>query len=197
MHLLQATRPERDQPVVAVYTEVREVLQQPIGKLLIPCGTRAPRLGQHGVVGPVVAHPFLTEHVLVGGAGGVSPPPLLPGELALGVGQLQEHCSCQERRNRVAATGRRGAGGVVPALGWGASVATGLVRGKNPGAWGQASPRAHTPAAGAHLPTFCSECLTCNMDVLRLVLSWKVKSRGRIFILNKPKPKGRTGRHAD
>lgn len=191
MHLLQATRPEHDQPVVAVYTEVREVLQQPISKLLVPRGTRAPRLGQHGVVGPVVAHPLLAEHVLVGGAGGVSPPPLLPGELALGVGQLQEHCSCQERRNRVTATEE------VPALGWGASVATGLVRGKNPGAWGQTSPGTHTPTTGARLPTFCTEHLTCNMDVLRLVLSWKVKSRGRIFILNKAKPKGRTGRHTD
>lgn len=191
MHFLQATCPEDDQPVVAVYTEVHEVLQQPIGKLLIPCGTRAPRLGQHGVVGPVVAHSLLTEHVLVGGAGGVSPPPLLPGELALGVGQLQEYCSCQERRNCVTATRE------VPALGWGASVATGLVQEDNPGTLGQASPGAHTPAAGAHLPTFCPECLTCNMDVLRLVLSRKVKSRGRIFILNKPKPKGRTGRHTD
>lgn len=93
MHLLQAARPERDQPVVTVDAEVCEVLQQPIGKLLIPCGAGAPRLGQHGVVGPVVADPLLAEHVLVGGAGGVPPPPLLPGELALGVGQLQEHCS--------------------------------------------------------------------------------------------------------
>lgn len=92
MHLLQAICPERDQPVVTVEAEVREVLQQPVGKLLIPCGTGAPRLGQHGVVGPVVADPLLAEHVLVGGAGRVPPPTRLPGELALGVGQLQEHC---------------------------------------------------------------------------------------------------------
>lgn len=93
MHLLQAARPERDQPVVAVDAEVREIPEQPISKLLIPCGTRSPRLGQHGVVGPVVANPLLTEHVLVSGAGGVSPTSLLPRELSPGVGQLQEHCS--------------------------------------------------------------------------------------------------------
>lgn len=88
MHLLQATHPECDQAVVTVDTKVREVLEQPVGELLISRGTGAPRLGQHGVVGPVVAHPLLTEHVLAGGAGGVAPPPLLARELALGVGQL-------------------------------------------------------------------------------------------------------------
>lgn len=77
MHLLQAARPEHNQPVVAVDAEVREIPEQPISKLLVPCGTRAPCLGQHGIIGPVVANPFLTEHVLVGGAGGVPPPPLL------------------------------------------------------------------------------------------------------------------------
>lgn len=92
MHLLQAVHPERDQPVVTVEAEVREVLQQPVGKLLIPRGAGAPRLGQHGVVGPVVADPLLAEHVLVGGAGRVPPSAWLAGELALGVGQLQEHC---------------------------------------------------------------------------------------------------------
>lgn len=97
MHLLHAARPECDQPVVAVDAEVHEVLQQPISKLLIPRGARAPCLGQHGVVGPAVANPLLAEHVLVGGAGGVPPPPWLPRELALGVGQLQEHRSCGER----------------------------------------------------------------------------------------------------
>lgn len=91
MHLLQAVCPECDQSVVTVDAEIREVLQQPISKLLIPCGTRAPCLGQHGVVGPVVANPLLTEHVLVGGAGRVPSPPLLPRKLAFGVGQLQEH----------------------------------------------------------------------------------------------------------
>lgn len=104
MHLLQAARPECDQPVVAVDTEVHEVLQQPISKLLIPRGTRAPCLGQHGVVGPAVADPLLAEHVLVGGAGGVPPPPWLPRELALGVGQLQEHCSWGGERPWVTVT---------------------------------------------------------------------------------------------
>lgn len=93
MHLFQAVCPERHQSVVTVDAEIREVLQQPISKLLIPCGTRTPCLGQHGVVGPVVANPLLTKHVLVGGAGGVPPPPLLPRKLALGVWQLKKHCS--------------------------------------------------------------------------------------------------------
>lgn len=116
MHLLQAARPERDQPVVAVDAEIREVLQQPIGKLLVPCGAGAPRLCQHGVVGPVVADPLFAEHVLVGGAGGVPPSPLLPGELALGVGQLQEHCSWRGGdTGRVSQPpgGRLGSAGVV------------------------------------------------------------------------------------
>lgn len=92
MHLLQAACPERDQTVVAVDAEVREIPEQPVSELLVPRGARAPRLGQHGVVGPVVANPLLTEHALAGGARGVPPPPL-PRELAPGVGQLQEHCS--------------------------------------------------------------------------------------------------------
>lgn len=93
MHLLQAVCPEHNQTVVTVDAEVCEVLQQPISKLLIPRGTRAPCLGQHGVIGPVVANPLLAEHVLVGGAGGVPSPALLPGKLALGVRQLKKHCS--------------------------------------------------------------------------------------------------------
>lgn len=78
MHLLQATGPEHNQSVVTIDAEIYEVFQQPICKLLVPCGARTPSLGKHGVVGPVIANPLLTEHVLVGGAGGVSPPPLLP-----------------------------------------------------------------------------------------------------------------------
>lgn len=121
MHLLQAVCPEHDQSVVTVDAEVCEVLQQPVSKLLVPCSTGAPCLGQHGVVGPVVANSLLTEHVLVGGAGGVPPPALLPRKLAFGVRQLKKHCSC-------------------------------------------------------------------NMDILWLVLSREVKSRGRILILYKSKP---------
>lgn len=78
MHLLQTTRPEHDESVVTVDAEVCEVLQQSISKFLIPRGTGTPCLGQHGVVGPVVANSLLTEHVLIGGAGGVPPSPLLP-----------------------------------------------------------------------------------------------------------------------
>lgn len=46
------------------------------------------------------------------------------------------------------------------------------------------------PSQGPTCPMFCLECLTCNVDVLRLVLSREIKSRGGIFILHKPKPKG-------
>lgn len=63
------------------------------------------------------------------------------------------------------------------------------------------------PPSGAPGPTSAApdpapstlrlERLTCDVDVLRLGLSREVESRGRIFILNKPKPKGRTGRQAD
>lgn len=91
VHLLQAARPEGDKSVVSVPAEVHEVLQQPVRKLLIPRGTGPPCLGQHGVVGPVVADALLAEHVLIGRAGGVAPTSLLPRELALGVGQLQQH----------------------------------------------------------------------------------------------------------
>lgn len=115
MHLLQAARPEGDQPVVAVDAEVGEVPQQPVGELLVARGTGAPGLGQHGVVGPVVADPLLAEHVLVGGAGGVAPPALLPRELAPGVGQLQEHGAWKGGGGWVAATG--GARGRV-GVGW-------------------------------------------------------------------------------
>lgn len=106
MHLLQAVSPECDQSVVTVDAEIREVLQQPISKLLIPCGTRTPCLGQHGVVGPVVANPLLTEHVLVGRAGRVSSSPLLPRKLAFGVWQLKKHCSCRERPSLSGAVGK-------------------------------------------------------------------------------------------
>ena len=97
MHLLQAACPEGHQPVVTVDAEVREVLQQPVSKPVIAGGAGAPCLGQHSVVGPVVAHPLLTEQALAGGAGGVAAPPWLPRELALGVGQLQENRPCGER----------------------------------------------------------------------------------------------------
>lgn len=90
MHLLQAARPEGDETTIFVAAEVREVFQQPVGKLLVAGGTGSPGFGQHGVVGPVVANALLAEDVLVGGAGGVAAAALLPGKLPLGVGQLEE-----------------------------------------------------------------------------------------------------------
>lgn len=97
MHLVQTISPEREEPAVLVPAEVREVFQQAVGELLVAGGAGAPGFGQHGVVGPVVADALLTEHVLAAGAGGVAPASLLPaGELALGVGQLQEHRPCRK-----------------------------------------------------------------------------------------------------
>lgn len=96
MHLVQTVSPEGNEPAVLVPAEVGEVFQQAVGEFLITGGTGAPGFGQHGVVGPVVADALLTEHVLSAGAGGVAPAPLLAaGELALGIGQLQEHRPCR------------------------------------------------------------------------------------------------------
>lgn len=93
MHLVQAVGPEEHEPAVFVPAEVCEVFQQPISKLLIPGGAGPPCFCQHGVVGPVVANALFTEHVLVGGAGGVAPASLLPTrKFPLGIWQLQEHC---------------------------------------------------------------------------------------------------------
>lgn len=98
MHLVQTISPERNKPAVFVPAEVCEVFQQPVCELLVASGAGAPGFGQHGVVGPVVANAFLTEHVLVGGAGGVAPAPLLPtGKLPLGIWQLQKHCPCRKQ----------------------------------------------------------------------------------------------------
>lgn len=97
MHLVQTISPEHNKPAVFVPAKVCEVFQQPVCKLLIASGTGAPGFGQHGVVGPVVANALLTEHVLVGGAGGVAPAPLLPTrKLPLGIWQLQKHCPCRK-----------------------------------------------------------------------------------------------------
>ncbi|KAF3858840.1 hypothetical protein F7725_012041 [Dissostichus mawsoni] len=59
VHLLLAAVPQLQQPVVFVGAEVGEVSQQPVGQPLVPQHPRPPGLGQHGVVGPVVAHPLL------------------------------------------------------------------------------------------------------------------------------------------
>lgn len=99
MHLIQAVSPEGQQAAVFVPAEVGEVSQQAVSKPLVAGGAGAPGFGQHGVVGPVVAHTLLAEHVLVGGAGGVAPAALLPaGELPLGVGQLQKHRPWRKQR---------------------------------------------------------------------------------------------------
>lgn len=97
MHLVQTICPEHNEPAVFVPAEIREVFQQPVCELLVASGTGAPGFGQHGVVGPVVANALLTEHVLVGGARGVAPAPLLPaGKFALGIRQLQKHRPCRK-----------------------------------------------------------------------------------------------------
>lgn len=93
VHLLLAAVPEVEQSVVLVGTEVGKVSEQAVGEPLVPQHARPPRLGQHGVVGPVVTDPLLTaERPLAVGGGGVSAPALLPARvLPLGVWQLQEH----------------------------------------------------------------------------------------------------------
>lgn len=93
VHLLLAAVPEVEQSVVLVGTEVAKVSEQAVGEPLVPQHARPPRLGQHGVVGPVVTDPLLTaERTLAVGGGGVSAPALLPARvLPLGVWQLQEH----------------------------------------------------------------------------------------------------------
>lgn len=106
MHLVQTISPEGEQPAVLVPAEVCEVSEQAVCKLLVAGGAGAPGFGQHGVVGPVVADALLTEQVLAAGAGGVAPAPLLAaGELALGVGQLQEHRPCRDRQQHLSPAG--------------------------------------------------------------------------------------------
>lgn len=91
MHLLQTACPKRNKSVVLVRAEVCEILQQPIRKFLIPCGTGPPCLGQHGIVCPVVANVLFTEDVLIGGAGRIASSSLLSREFPLGVWQLKKH----------------------------------------------------------------------------------------------------------
>lgn len=58
-HLLLAAVPEVEQSVVLVGAEVGKVSEQAVSKPLIAQHARPPRLGQHGVVGPVVTDPLL------------------------------------------------------------------------------------------------------------------------------------------
>lgn len=92
VHSLPTAVPEVQQPVAPVGAEVSEVPEEAVGELLVPERARPPGLGQHGVVGPVVAHPLLRpKRPLAAGGGGVSPAALLPAAvLPSEVGQLQE-----------------------------------------------------------------------------------------------------------
>lgn len=99
MHFVQTAFPEVEQPVVLIGAKVVKVFEQTISKFLIAGGTGSPRFGQHGVVSPVVANPLLAKETLGAGAGGVSPPPLLPArELALGIRQLEKDGTWSEQR---------------------------------------------------------------------------------------------------
>lgn len=93
VHLLLAAVPEALKSVVFVAAEVGEVSEQPVRQPLVAQHSGSPRFGQHGVVGPVVAHPLLSsERALAVGGGGVSTAALLPARiLPLSVRQLQEH----------------------------------------------------------------------------------------------------------
>lgn len=81
-HFLLTAVPEAEQPVVLVGAEVGEVPEEAVGELLVPQRARPPGLGQHGVVGPVVAHALLpAKRPLAGGGGGVAAAALLPARV--------------------------------------------------------------------------------------------------------------------
>lgn len=92
VHFLLTAVPEARQSVVLVGAEVGEVPEEALGQPLVPERARPPRLGQHGVVGPVVAHALVpAKRALAVGRGGVPPSALLPaGVLPFQVRQLQE-----------------------------------------------------------------------------------------------------------
>ncbi|CAG12357.1 unnamed protein product [Tetraodon nigroviridis] len=82
VHFLLTAVPEVQQPLVFVGAEVGEVPEEAVGELLVPEHARPPGLGQHGVVGPVVAHPLLPpKRPLAVGSGGVPPSALLPARV--------------------------------------------------------------------------------------------------------------------
>lgn len=91
-----------EQAVVLVGAEVGEVPEQAVGEPLVAQRARPPDLGQHGVVGPVVADALLSAvRALAVGGGGVSASALLPARvLSLGVRQLQEHGAWWRRGRR-------------------------------------------------------------------------------------------------
>lgn len=55
-HFVHTVLPEADEPVVLVAAEVGEVSEETLGELFVSRDAGAPRFGQHGVVGPVVAY---------------------------------------------------------------------------------------------------------------------------------------------
>lgn len=81
-HFLLTAVPEAEQSVVLVGAEVGEVSEEAVGELLVPQHACPPGLGQHGVVGPVVAHALLApKRPLAVGSGGVAAAALLPARV--------------------------------------------------------------------------------------------------------------------
>lgn len=79
VHSLLTAVPEVQQSIVFVGTEVGEVSEEAVSKLLIPKHTCPPGLGQHSVVGPIVANTLLpTKQPLAVRSGRVPTSTLLP-----------------------------------------------------------------------------------------------------------------------
>lgn len=98
VHSLLAAVPESHESVVPVRAELCEVFEQAVGQPLVTQHSGPPRFRQHGVVGPVIAHPLLAaKRPLAVGRGGVSASPgLTTGILPLGIWQLQEDCAWKD-----------------------------------------------------------------------------------------------------
>ena len=99
VHFLLTAVPEVWQAIVFVGTEVGKVSEEAVGKLLIPKHPCPPGLGQHSVVGPVVANTLLpAKQPLAVRSGGVPPSALLPTwVLPFQVRQLQEDGAWKQR----------------------------------------------------------------------------------------------------
>lgn len=59
VHFLHTVLPEAHEPVALVGAEIGEVSEETLGELFVSQDAGAPRFGQHGVVGPVVANMVL------------------------------------------------------------------------------------------------------------------------------------------
>lgn len=92
VHFLHTTFPVGHQSIILVGTKVCEISQQAVSQFLIPQHTGPPGFGQHGVVGPIVAHSLLrTKQILIGRVGGVTAPPLSTGVFPFWVRQLKKN----------------------------------------------------------------------------------------------------------